>query len=305
MRTTLLAATIAVVAIVASCSSSTDLATEASLPLGQWGGDSAAMIVGDTADVPYGPVMRPGKHRIIGFEPAQEECDRLNAQKKESETFLPYFIGDGTERTFHECNFPMTSSLYPPNTRLLREFQNLAELTTLVRQHRVKTKRLDDIPEVRPIDLLKIDVQGAELEVFQNAPQTLTDVCVIQTEVEFVPLYVGQPLFSDVDIYLRSQGFLLHTYYTLAGRCFKPLQANNDLNARINQILWTDAIYVRDFTKLDQLFPPMLLKMAVILNDCYHSADLAARILLEYDRQTGTKHWKQFMKVLTGIEPPE
>jgi hypothetical protein len=50
MRITVLAAAIVGFTVAVSCSSSTELATESGgLALGQWGGDSAAMIVGDTA----------------------------------------------------------------------------------------------------------------------------------------------------------------------------------------------------------------------------------------------------------------
>lgn len=51
----------------------------------------------------------------------------------------------------------------------------------------VETVRLDDVPETASVDLLKIDIQGGELMVFQNAERRLADALVIQTEVEFLP----------------------------------------------------------------------------------------------------------------------
>lgn len=252
----------------------------------------------------YANLQRPGKHRVVGFEPAQAECDRLNAMKLPGHTYLPYFIGNGEECTFHECNFPMTSSLFPPNTRLLREFQNLAELTVPVRQHRVKTRRLDDIPEIGACDLLKIDVQGAELDVFKNGEKILDGVAVVHTEVEFVPLYTGQALFADVDLFLRSRGLEFHGFISMSGRCFKPLVVNDDINRAVRQTLWADAIYVRDFTRFDELSPDTLLKIAVIAYENYESADLAARALQHYDAKTGSAIWHQFMKALLGAEPP-
>jgi hypothetical protein len=38
---------------------------------------------------------------------------------------------------------------------------------------------------------------------------------VITTEVEFVPLYEGQPLFGDIDVFLRQHGFKLLNLYDL------------------------------------------------------------------------------------------
>jgi FkbM family methyltransferase len=56
-------------------------------------------------------------------------------------------------------------------------------------------------------DLLWIDVQGAELMLFRGAEETLRNVRVIHVELSFRPLYHGQPLYWEVDRYLRARGF--------------------------------------------------------------------------------------------------
>ena len=152
----------------------------------------------------------------------------------------------------------------------------------------VQTKRLDDIPEMKGTDLLKVDVQGAEVLVFDGAAETLKDVLVIELEVCFAPLYRHQCLFSDIDIVLRSRGFAFHRLNGVAGRAFKPLIVNNDVNATMSQWLWADAIYIRDFMTFDQLPPPALLKLAVIMHENYGSFDLVASALEAHDRQTGS-----------------
>ena len=38
---------------------------------------------------------------------------------------------------------------------------------------------------------------------------------VITTEIEFVSLYDGQPLFGDIDVFLRAHGFRLLNLYEL------------------------------------------------------------------------------------------
>jgi len=74
----------------------------------------------------------------------------------------------------------------------------------------VQAMRMDDwkkIHDVGAIQLLWVDVQGGELDMFQGAEQTLKDVKVILTEVGVSSYYQGQSLKPDIDAYLASQGF--------------------------------------------------------------------------------------------------
>ena len=260
--------------------------------------DVGAMSLGEGTE-PYAALLKSTPCDLYGFEPVEAELKKLQATAKPGHHFLPYFIGDGSSGTFHECNFPMTSSLFEPNTALLEKFNNLAELVRVQKSYPVQTKRLDDIPEMKATDMLKVDVQGAELLVFKGAAKVLETALVLHTEVEFVELYKNQPLFGDVDIYLRSMGFVLHQLQP-AGRAFKPLLANNDVNAMLSQFLWGDAIYVRDFMTFGKLPGPSLLKLATIMHTNYRSVDLAASALEAYDRQNGTKLQPTYIARLTG-----
>ena len=135
---------------------------------------------------------------------------------------------------------------------------------------------------------MKMDVQGAEYHVLQGAQHLLQRLVVIQTEVEFVPLYRDQPLFADIDRSLRAAGFLFHRFLGMAGRPFSPFSLKEDSNKTISQQLWSDAVYVRDFTRLDEWTTDQLLKMAVILHTTYSSVDLAHLCLTAYDRKATT-----------------
>ena len=98
----------------------------------------------------------------------------------------------------------MTSSLFEPNTPLLSRYQGIEELTRVTERSSVQTTTLDSLAsQVGEIDFLKMDVQGGELAVIEGAQKALGAVSVIETEVEFVPLYEQQPLFADIDIALR------------------------------------------------------------------------------------------------------
>lgn len=272
--------------------------------------DAGAMDLGSAAfeGNEHRPLLKGGVGRIIGFEPVKAECDKLNAKVKArgstNELYLPYAVGDGSRRTFHICNKAMTSSLYEPNTRLLKLFQNLEELVRVVSTEEMDSKRLDDLPEVAETDFMKLDIQGAELDVLRGATNLLKRVVVISTEVEFVPLYKDQPLFADVDAFLRGQGFLLHSLPGMMGRAFKPMQNGANLNQMFNQALWAQVTYVKDFTKLDTLDPDQLLRLAVILHEVYASVDLASLALYHYDRKMKKGLWEVYLRRLTGAKGP-
>jgi len=266
--------------------------------------DVGAMSIGEQ-HVPYREFLRANLSRVIGFEPVQAECDKLNALQHPNHTYLPYFIGDGSERTFHLTNTVMTSSLYEPNTPLLKRFVMLHEQTYTKETSRVQTRRLDDIKEIESIDFLKIDVQGGELDVLKGARRHLKNVTVIESVVEFLPMYKDQPLFAEVDQELRSQGFVFHTFQGTSGRCFAPLAVGEDNFGMLRQIIWANGVWVKDFMQFNELSPRQLFTIATIMHMVYESYDLAALALQHLDKDYGGTLWEQYCSALTnGHVPP-
>ncbi len=246
--------------------------------------DVGAMWTGPDADR-YARLEKALPCEIIGFEPVAAEYHRLVAQNRPHHRYFPYMIGDGSARIFYECRAPFTSSLFEPDLAMAENFEHLAECFQLVRTHEVRTMRLDDIPDMTGVDFLKVDVQGAEILVFQGAAACLRSALIVDVEVDFIPLYKDQPLFADVDAFLRSRGFSLH-HLQHYGLTFKPNLVQRNGAAAAQQTAWGDAVYVRDFPAFDGLEPDALLKLAAILHENYGSGGLAARALGAYDRKT-------------------
>jgi FkbM family methyltransferase len=65
--------------------------------------------------------------------------------------------------------------------------------------------------QIDVIDLIWMDLQGAELLALQSAGALLDKVRYIYTEVSHRPIYDGQCLFDDVDAFLTTHGFKLCT----------------------------------------------------------------------------------------------
>lgn len=76
--------------------------------------------------------------------------------------------------------------------------------------------------------LLKIDVQGYELEVLKSAGVLLSRFEWIYVECSYVPLYEGQPLADEVIAFLVERGFALSGHYNVSfvKGAPEPLQAD-------------------------------------------------------------------------------
>lgn len=251
-----------------------------------------------SGEVPaYAELIKSGKARLTGFEPDLEKCNELMGTYRDPHRFFPYFVGTGEISTFYETNWSLTGSLYEPNTPLLENFIELAELMTLCDSYPVETVRLDDIEEIEDVDFVKIDVQGSELNIFKNGMRLLQETLVIQTEVEFVELYKDQPLFADVDSYLRSIGFQFFHLKGAGCRSFKPLAPNGNKYLG-NQFLWSDAVYLRDWLHLGLLSDDKLKKYAILADALFKSYDLVHFLLKELDRRNGTELANSYLALL-------
>jgi FkbM family methyltransferase len=70
--------------------------------------------------------------------------------------------------------------------------------------------RLDDLLAGRTLEgpvLLKLDLQGFELEALKGAPEFLTRCDYVLAETVFDAAYEGEPLFQELQTYLGESGF--------------------------------------------------------------------------------------------------
>ena len=230
-------------------------------------------------DPPYKAMLAAGLCRIVGFEPQAGALARLNQAKGPHELYLPYALADGTERMLHVCELEGMTSLLVPDPSHLALF-NLFPIWGKVKEHLpVATKKLDDIAEVAQMDFLKMDVQGAEGEVLAHGRAKLKDTVVIQTEVSFVPLYKDQPCFGEMDLILRELGFLPHSVTGTKIWPLSPMVVGNMPNRGIRQLLETDMVYVRDFSKAGNMTVEQWKHLALIAHHCYGSYDLTLKAI--------------------------
>ena len=134
-----------------------------------------------------------------------------------------------------------------------------------------------------------MDVQGSELEVLRGGTAKLSQAVVVQTEISFVPLYKEQPVFGDIDLELRSQGFIPHCFAAVKYWPIAPSVIDNDPRKPLNQLLEADIVYVRDFSRPDLMSDEYLKHLALIVHFCYGSFDLALRCVMLLERRQALK----------------
>jgi FkbM family methyltransferase len=152
--------------------------------------------------------------RIIGFEPLPESfrtasravgwSDRVELRRQA--------VGDapGTAEIFITADAD-SSSLRRPTGEQTRRFPGTADVDRV----EVEVVTLDDaLPEVERPALLKLDLQGGELDALRGAERLLGSVDAVFAECSFVELYEGQALADEVICHLRERGFSLRGLFS-------------------------------------------------------------------------------------------
>ena len=200
---------------------------------------------------------------VIGFDPDAAECERLRANYSGpcDVRFVPVALGATQGRApLFVTEDPACSSLFEPDPVLTATMPELA-VARFARTTEVELTTLDSSATqlgVAEVDFLKLDTQGAELMVLQGAEASLRSTRALEVEVEFNPIYRGQPLFGDIDAHLRARGFVLWRLKNLAH--YSVASARGDFAIRDEhyfdsrpvrieegggQLLWGHAYFIR------------------------------------------------------------
>lgn len=242
------------------------------------------------ADIGANPVHVPayqflldqGGCEVIGFEPDPRAFKELQEQKNGSnETYLPFAVGDDAEHTLHVCNQSGFTSLLKPSKAFTDYTGHFRRGMKVMQEIPLRTHRLDDIADLPECDLLKIDIQGGEAEVFRNGPIFMANLAAVITEVAFIPLYENQPLLDeqmrilrDADLHLSK--FLAFKRVRLKGNLQTRLAANNEHR---NQLVDADAVFHRQVSPTSKIASEKLKHLAILADSVFDSCDVTLRCL--------------------------
>lgn len=253
---------------------------------------------GCDGEPPYQILINNKIASLTGFEPQVDALELLLKNKPDNVTYLPYALGDGNEHTLNVYKYSGLASILEADESTFALSMNYRESRMWEKVNKIplKTYRLDDIKDIEDIDLLKMDIQGAELLVLKNATEKLKKTLVIQIEVTFLPLYKEQPTFGYLDNELRKNGFLPHCIASRKDMLLAPVTSWNSLE--VTQLLEMDIVYIKDFRRMDDFSIEQLRKIAIIMHYCYKSYNMALRCIKAIDEMQGTSLVDGYLKII-------
>jgi FkbM family methyltransferase len=151
--------------------------------------------------------------QVHAFEPLPSHAKQFQASIRTLSDVTLHTIALGPENGFaklHVTDFSDASSILKLSD-VGRETWHLTE----VEEVRLNLYRLDEYVarnELSMPDLIKIDVQGFELEVLKGAPHVLAQTKAIIAEVSFKEFYKGQCRFDQLVSFFAESGLFVYAF---------------------------------------------------------------------------------------------
>ncbi len=172
---------------------------------------------------------------VYAFEPHPASWHSLSrtASRHPRIKALRMALGPSSGRSaLHMNASPLSSSLSPSSAEGLKYFEEPNQpmgVETVAVTTLAEFVATEGLPR---IDLLKLDLQGYELEALRGMGSLIESVKLIYAEVNFLRAYQICCLFDEIDRYLQEHGFCV---YQLYGLVRSPIDG---------RLLYGDAIFV-------------------------------------------------------------
>lgn len=231
-------------------------------------------------DPPYHALRNLKACTVVGFEPQEEACKKLQDAAADNEVYVPVALGAPGPATLHMYKSTGFTSIFKLRQACLDWIGRVQRQPATMREAQINLRAMDDVGDIPAIDMLKIDVQGAELDIIRNGKTKLADAMAVITEIRYYQLYEDEPSWAELDTELRAQGFVLHKLLPT-----KQFVLPNSARERMNpaqcgsQMIDGDAVYVRNMENPDALSDDQLKHQALFAAAAFDSQDLAIRCL--------------------------
>ena len=189
---------------------------------------------------------------VVGFEPDAAAFDALTERDSriaiEQKYLNTALYNENSEIDFHITRRQGHSSVFEPDKDVIGRF-SFSERYDVLETKKIAARRLDEAlqeADITNADFIKIDTQGSELAILQGGEKTLSVCFGVEVEVEFLPLYKNQPLFSELETFLRDYGFEL---FDIKRHYEKRVQYRELYQAK-GQLVCGDALFLKNCKRL-------------------------------------------------------
>jgi len=223
----------------------------------------------------YDALLDMGGCEVWGFEPEDKAFAELEANPRPGAHYINKAVGAPGKGTFYNHPQNGLGSLYPVRRESVSFLGHPGWHRDDVETAEIDLVALDDLDLPQP-DLLKIDIQGGELDVIRNAREKLSQAVCVIPEVRFYRMYEGEPLWGKLDVELHDQGFVLHKLLFS-----KPTMVANSQAGRLKgkavrgQLIDGDAVYIRNPEVPRDWSDEQLKQLAIAAAGVFSSFDLA------------------------------
>ena len=134
--------------------------------------------------------------------------------------------------------------------------------------------------KLRPFDFIKLDCEGAELDVLKGTGDRLDSILGVSVEALYQEWRVGQPTFRDIDKFLSEAGFKLHNttnYHILKTH---TRMKGRSVSGSDGQLMWGQFIYIRDIVDDIAGYTPIQIIKTACYMEIYNLRDCALELLL-------------------------
>lgn len=177
--------------------------------------------------------------KIYSFEPFEESYNQLLNSTQNYGNIIP--VKKGLSDTignakFHSNNFAPTNSLLPTDKKGEKVWgEQILDTKEIVEVEITTIDKFVEFYSIEKINILKIDVQGAEKLVLKGADKTLKEgrIDLIYTEILLQPTYTNQSSFDEILVIMKQNDFSLYNFYN---QSYQP-------NGQIRQV---DAIFINN-----------------------------------------------------------
>jgi FkbM family methyltransferase len=250
-------------------------------------------------DTAYSNLLRNNTCRLRCFDTiGNESLLKLKFPKLNLET-IKSTVGDGNEYTFYHMYPQAASGIYPPNEEV---WKRVGYPTKTIKTENVKTIKLStSLGGDEVVDLLKMDIQGAELLVLKDLKESgiLKNINLISMEMDIEKVFIGAPRFCELMDFMEKNNFEFITFTSLGlwsvngvKRVFggEPNFFYDSFYSR--KIIWSIGLFINK----NILDKNSALKTSAILHNVYNLYDYSYENLMKYNKDS--QYLKKYEEVL-------